>query len=266
MNSCIQRGDPLYQELNETPVGTLGTVMISNRTYVALTAGHILADGDRTMVLRRNIDESVVDLKTAKYSMRYSGRPLGRLNERIGFQDDCAFLTINQQDVTKFEHYIPCVDPVSQSRRFHIEKQVGTEGLVVYKQGSSIDLTIGRLVKIEDVPPKGWYVVDDDSDKDEESKYIVFERDSDDNDVGEEQEDKDSNEWLGIVKWYDEFPFTGPGDSGSLVFAKEGNVTVPLGIHVGCPASVPNHSVFISIENFCFEAEKEGWELRFTER
>lgn len=256
--------------------------MISNRTYVALTAGHILADGDRTMVLRRNIDESVVDLKIAKYSMRYSGRPLGRLNERIGFQDDCAFLTINQQDLTKFEHYIPCVDPhfytpqtvgetdagdpISQSRRFHIEKQVGTEGLVVYKQGSSTDLTMGLLVKIEDVPPKGWYVVDDDSDKNEESKYMVFERDSDDNDVGDEQEDKDSNEWLGIVRWYDDFPFTGPGDSGSLVFAKEGNVTVPLGIHVGCPASVPNHSVFISIETFCFEAEKEGWELRFTER
>lgn len=77
---------------------------------------------------------------------------------------------------------------------------VGREGLVVYKQGSSTDLTMGRLVKIEDVPPKGWYVVDDDSDKDEESKYIVFERESGDNDVGDEQKDKDSNEWLGIVK------------------------------------------------------------------
>lgn len=102
-------------------------------------------------------------------------------------------------------------------------------------------------------------------DKDEEPHYVVFEEDSDSNDDENGQGDKDLNEWFGLVKWYDEPPFTGQGDSGSLVFAKEGNVTIPLGIHVGSPASIPNHSVFISLETFCFEAKKEGEDLRFTE-
>lgn len=56
-----------------------------------------------------------------------------------------------------------------------------------------------------------------------------------------------------------------PDDFGSLVYSKEGNITISLGIHVGAPLSYPGHSVFISLETFCIEAEDEGWELRFTE-
>lgn len=154
-------------------------------------------------------------------------------------------------------------DPVCRPRRHSLNQMLYPDGLVVYKQGSSSDLTMGRLVRLDDYPPKGWYGVDEDSDNDEASNYIVFERDSDDD--GDE-EFKDNNEWLGIVKWYGDFPFAAPGDSGSLVYAKEGNITIPLGIHIGCPTSIPNHSVFISIETFCFEAERQGMELRFTKR
>ena len=48
---------------------------------------------------------------------------------------------------------------------------------------------------------------------------------------------------------------------GSLVFALESCVTIPLGIHVGAPEAIPNHSVSICLEAFCYEAEQEGWEL-----
>lgn len=51
-----------------------------------------------------------------------------------------------------------------------------------------------------------------------------------------------------------------------MVYAKDGNVTIPLGIHVGCPSSIPYHSVFIGIENFVLEAERECLDLRFTKR
>ena len=67
------------------------------------------------------------------------------------------------------------------------------------------------------------------------------------------------------MKWAD-IPFSTSGDLGSLVFALESGVTVPLGIHVGSPDSIPNHSVFICLEAFCYEAEQEGLELNFTHR
>lgn len=261
-----------------------------------------------------------IELKIAAKSIRSSGRPEGRLDQQIGFQDDCAFLIINPTDLAEFEILMPCLDahyftrqslpdtnaadPVCNSRRQSIEERIRTVGLIVYKQGAISGLTMGLLVKAIDTPPKGWYVVDDDTDVPEELSYIVFEKDSDsesesndkkskssdnrsessdnktkgsDNkskssdhksessDIEDDQEPKDDSEWMGVVRWY-QVPFTQPGESGSLVFAKEENVTMPLGIHVGSPASMPNHSVFISLETYCSEAEREGWELRFPKR
>lgn len=295
MNSCLQGGDPLYQEDNGTHVGTLGIIMVSKDTHVALTAGHILTDEDRKMVVReytddespiftqRVNDEPGVELKIATYSVRKSGRPLGRLKEDPGFQDDCAFLRIDRDDVAKFEPSILCVDPhlfarrsmingemnagdpLSRSRRTSIKKRIGTEGLIVFKQGASTGLTMGLLIEINDSPPGGWYVNDDESEVDSDLKYIPFERDKDDKEELQYY-DKDPNEWLGLVKWQNGCRFAAPGDSGSLVFAKVKNTIIPLGIHVGSPQSIPEHSIFISLDTFCFEAEKEGWELRLTQR
>jgi hypothetical protein len=100
-----------------------------------------------------------------------------------------------------------------------------------------------------------WFKLDDGWDDD----------DGDDNagDDGDEAE-KDRNEWMGVVQWMDA-PFSAPGDFGSLVFALEDGVTVPLGIHVGAPEDIPRYSFFISIDPYCYEADKEGWELCFTE-
>jgi hypothetical protein len=107
---------------------------------------------------------------------------------------------------------------------------------------------------------------DDDGDDDVSGSEDMQDRDDDgDDDVSGSEDMQDRDEWVGIVKWAD-VPFSAPGDSGSLVFAIEEGVTIPLGIHVGAPTSIPQHSVFISIETFCYEAENEGWELHFTER
>lgn len=51
MNSLTQPGDPQHARINDTLVDTLDAIMISKDTYVALTAGHILTDGDRNMVV-----------------------------------------------------------------------------------------------------------------------------------------------------------------------------------------------------------------------
>lgn len=110
MNSLMQPGDPLHATINDNSVGTLGAIMISRDTYFALTAGHILNDGDLNMVVRRRNSESAINLKIASQSIRDSGRPVGILDDDIGFQDDCAFLLINGEDIAKFDHSIVCLD------------------------------------------------------------------------------------------------------------------------------------------------------------
>lgn len=116
--------------------------------------------------------------------------------------------------------------------------------LAVFKRGANSDLTMGFFNEILDEPPRGWYV----------GKKIR-----------EQNAAKDLDEWLGRVRWIGEdFPFAGPGDSGSLVFAIESGITIPLGIHVGSPASEPCCSIFISTDTFCYEGDREGWELVFT--
>ena len=194
----------------------------------------------------------------------------------IGFHDDCVFLLINGEDVAKFDHSITCLDPhiftkltgetdagdpVCQSHRFSLEQKFHPDGLVSYKKGSSSDLTMGRLVKIDDYPPKGWYGVDEGEDDDLNS--IVFERDNDNEDGGDEEKFKDYNEWLGLVRWYGAVPFAAPGDSGRM-YAKVRYIDIPLGIHVGCPSSIPDHSVFFSTGTFVLKAERESLDPPFT--
>ena len=74
--------------------------------------------------------------------------------------------------------------------------------------------------------------------------------------------EKGRDEWLGVVEWMDE-PFATHGDSGSLVFAREDGIHIPLGIHVGSLANMANRSIFISLETFCLAAEEEGLEPHF---
>ena len=141
-------------------------------------------------------------------------------------------------------------DPVSLSRRDTIQKLLEVGPIIVYKVGATTDLTMGRFVDITDLPPLGWYEPEKDEDKDE-----VGEEEEED----EDEVEKEDDEWLGVVEWMD-VPFANSGDSGSLVFAREDGILIPLGIHVGSPASMPNTSVFVSLETFCLGAEAEGLE------
>jgi hypothetical protein len=80
-------------------------------------------------------------------------------------------------------------DPVSFYRFEDVKLTMRTNGLFVYKHGSSTDLSVGRRVDITKRAPQGWY--------------------------GDLQEDMDADEWMGVVEWIG-LPFSAPGDSGSL--------------------------------------------------
>lgn len=83
----------------------------------------------------------------------------------------------------------------------------------------------------------------------------MLERGGNSND-GHELQLKDLIQWWAIIRWHEASPFTGLGDSDSPVFAKVENVTIPLGIRVGWPTSVPNHRRFIRLETFSKERER----------
>lgn len=94
------------------------------------------------------------------------------------------------------------------------------------------------------------------------------------NDKYDELESEDSGEirdmgdcWLGRIMWDSkETPFSAPGDSGALVYALEKGTIIPVGIHIGSPSSWPFHSSCLSIETFCADGKKAGYErLRFAE-
>ena len=78
--------------------------------------------------------------------------------------------------------------------------------------------------------------------------------------ISTESEDEGPQDWLGIIRWAD-IPFADSGDSGSLVFAFESGIFVPLGVHIG---SKNGRSYFIGLESFCYEGEKEAWDLKLT--
>lgn len=125
-------------------------------------------------------------------------------------------------------------DPLAFSRLDTLQKAIEVSPLLVFKKGMSTDLTMGRLVEVSQEIPSGWW-----SDKTSDC-------------------DIDNDEWLGFVEWIPGIPFTAGGDSGSLVYAVENGVVLPLGIHIGVPTGRHEQSCFICLETFCLEAESEG--------
>jgi hypothetical protein len=267
LNPTIRSGDGLYDRA-ERIVGTLSAVMSSSRAgqadaYVIPTAGHVIPNGDDSLLVENRQLGSFTSLKVAAKFRRFDSRPLFRLNEAPSFLDDIGILFVDNNDLKYFSrrianlnvHYFDpegrtssaseMADPVSMPRRDALQKLLEVSPIIVYKVGVMTDLTMGRFVRIRDVPPAGWYEPEDG----EEVEEV-------------EEMDKEDEEWLGVVQWMD-VPFAAPGDSGSLVFAREEGIIIPLGIHVGSPTSMPNTSIFISLETFCFEAEAEGLEPHF---
>lgn len=62
--------------------------------------------------------------------------------------------------------------------------------------------------------------------------------------------------WFGRVEW-SSVDFATGGDSGSMVFAAEPGVTIPLGIHLGSRGE-KEVSYFMSLETFCWEARGQS--------
>ena len=87
----------------------------------------------------------------------------------------------------------------------------------------------------------------------------------------EDDEERVAGIWYGKVQWMDNHTeFGAPGDSGSLVYAIESGVYVPLGIYLGTPeawraqdAQQTSCSCFISLETFAYGGLQEGLELVF---
>jgi hypothetical protein len=287
-NPAIQPGDelfitddPIFGELKHT--GTLGPIMVSTHfktqdpTYVALTAGHVIPNYQDTMFVRKKLDNAFIPLKVSERSKRLKDRPINYRDEPPSFRDDCALLKLDINDVNYFQiymtninlHYFGCttadipaadaLNPLAYPRHKALCQLLRRSRLIVHKLGASTDLTTGYLVRTQK-KVEGWYVPESRSSAASESSSEDEESDSDESDG-----DLDEEEWLGIVQW-GETAFSAPGDSGSLVFAMEEGVVVPLGIHIGAPTSILEHSVFISLDTFCYKAEEEGWDLAFASR
>jgi hypothetical protein len=269
-------------------------------TYVALTAGHVIPNGADILIVRSRVDGSAISLAVPLQSRRLNDRPISRQADKPSFLDDCGFLVIDYTSIHLFNHVIPNLNPyyfqkhavpqavMSDPARFgrykDIKSKLRTSSIVVYKKGASTDLTMGYLVNVTKKTPKGWYeqstggqgedrVVENEESNEGSNEElsqgstspinVIFAfSDSEMSNIGisTESEDENTQDWLGIVRWAD-MPFADSGDSGSLVFAFESGIFVPLGVHIG---SQNGRSYFICLESFCYEGEKEGWDLKLT--
>ena len=263
------------QALKDTegrPLGSLGPILASERrgsltpVHVALTAGHVIPDMATEMMVDDPSDpDKYVRLKVSVKSRREHGKRVERLKYTAPFTDDVGFLIIPPESVNLFDCFplninshmfntnghiekSDMLDPVSYPRFRSIQKRLRLSSILVFKTGMMTDLTMGHLVKVSKSPPEGWWQ--------NESLSSLTSSTSDDSDDGSSSEGEE-NDWIGYVKW-STIPFAAGGDSGSFVWAVESGVLVPLGVHVGSPESVPDHSCFLALESFCYEGEQEG--------
>lgn len=173
-------------------VGTLGPIMKSDsNVYFGLTAGHVLLDGDRELVVKIEDGELEAILKVAGRYVRAQGRPIWRIEdgEKVGFEDEVILLEIGVEDIQKFNTLLYCVnchyykhrnvskeeasDPMAYSRVGSLARAIRAEGSIkVYKLGSATGLTIGHLVKIGYKSPPRWYESADEESESNSSPMI----------------------------------------------------------------------------------------------
>lgn len=221
-NPTITSGHAILDS-DQRRVGTFSCLMNTTRspqnhqlTWVCPSAGHIIDDLASEFFVKPYDTAGQISLRVATTSVRASGRPQHSIGQKPSFRDDCAFLIAKESDLYAFQRTVSNVnpfymipnlpdqvdmlDPLSITRFWEIERTMQTNQLIVYKHGSSTQLTIGCLVKMTRRPPQGWY--------------------DDGNNLENEMDD---NEWMGVVNWVG-LPFSSPGDSGSLVFAIEDGI------------------------------------------
>jgi len=82
INPRIRNGDALYDQ-SERSVGTIGAIMFSTRVgrapaEVIITAGHVIPNGDDTLLVKSRKRNSFVSLRVASRFRRFNDRPLHR--------------------------------------------------------------------------------------------------------------------------------------------------------------------------------------------
>lgn len=93
-----------------------------------------------------------------------------------------------------------------------------------------------------------------------------FSNTSGSNRSSEDDEERVAGIWYGKVQWSDHHTeFGAPGDSGSLVYAIESGIYVPLGIYLGTPEAwrPQSCSCFVSLETFAYGGLQEDLEFVF---
>ncbi|KAL2870263.1 uncharacterized protein BJX67DRAFT_345046 [Aspergillus lucknowensis] len=266
---------------------------LASSVYVALTAGHVIPDGFDDIDLAIPGEEGrIVKLKVSKTSRRLQERRIYGDPSRPG-TDDVGFLVLSPEDLDIAEHQYHNINvhyfsfralgksamlqPLIQPRVRSIRKALRRSSILVFKRGAGTDLTMGHFSKLQREPPEGWYSDSELSDLDSSFIEFIKERNlntrngetqsglnpvfsdlSETSSVSSSDTDDDASvDWFGEVTWSD-VGFAGPGDSGSLVFAIESGVFVPLGIHLGSLGSGQGPSYFLCLETFCEQARIEG--------
>jgi hypothetical protein len=79
---------------------------------------------------------------------------------------------------------------------------------------------------------------------------------------GMNSDDRACEYWIGCVKSSEDGNFGASGDSGSLVYAKEGDTTILLGIHVG-KMEEEKLGIFICMEIFAGASFDQDFQVRF---
>ncbi|KAM5476748.1 hypothetical protein MauCBS54593_000018 [Microsporum audouinii] len=220
--------DPLSLNLNSTfSFGTVGYVAVieelGERRLVLVTAGHVVDDARTIRIQDEEQEDNIYQSQIVPEFERIGGVPLFRrgepinplpasLNEtclletdqiprsalrRVGEHVDCNRLnpdpTINDSDDSSLSAFDPKLGDIGRLRQFLLEE----EPVQVYKYGAASSYTTGFLRQIR-------------------------------------QDDHEENLYRLKVQWTSaEEPFAEEGDSGSLVFAKDGDYIIPLGIHCG---------------------------------
>ena len=149
--------------------------MSDDGKYFGLTAGHVLPDGNRTLVVKTDDDELATSLEVAEMSLRIQGRPRGRVEEgsELGFKDVVVLLKINDQESHRFKELLYCLnchhfgpeaskecaaDSLAYLRSWTLLKHITGKQLKVYKSGATTGRTSGCLVDIFFESPPGLYI------------------------------------------------------------------------------------------------------------
>lgn len=231
--------------------GTLGMILsfednISCKHVVA-TVGHLIGDHGTQLRLEQGTSENEVLLTTINGCRRFLGRPTFRqkwiqprpMIDEICLLDIPATNSIILQCIIEKLDFrkISSISSTLESELDHpgvprlrdvelLVEFLRHESINVFRMGDESQEVKGKLIRLKEVLkycgqlPRSLLRGPSSSTSTSSSS-------------SEEIEQDDTRVYLLIIKWISpEIPFAGPGDSGSLVYAKVDEHVIPLGLHV----------------------------------